>query len=72
MTTYQELVSPRARKTRKIVCVACGKEFIAREHRRGGPRRYCYDPHCEVNREREKRRKARQQREKKLEQGAKQ
>lgn len=59
--SYQELLETkrRSRATNEYrICPACESTFKVRGiNTRGSRRKYCYDPKCETNRERAKRRR---------------
>jgi hypothetical protein len=51
---YRDLISRRAKQRKAIACAECGREFVPRH----GQRKYCYDPACELKRERKRSKKA--------------
>ena len=60
---YRDLISKRAKQRKPIACLACGREFVPRH----GQRKYCYEPACELSRERKKSRHAAERARKKKE-----
>jgi hypothetical protein len=56
---YLETADKRATRLKEKVCPACGHRFIPLKGKGGGSRVYCYRPECEIQRERDKKKRYR-------------